>query len=987
MTKSLDKKLRALLAADLDPAPLAISALVERVRGALPPPEVDVLVAEPAAHAGARTDRASRADDGVRGLVQLLGALLGWVLVEQEGPAFYRGIERMRLAAKRARKRPDGRSWHDLDAILAAEREGLGHDAQVRWLAKSTRAFRLFLTLAAIAESTQAERTQERSFERVLASASPDEVDRAWRETRVRLVATAHPTKILRQRMLAHQRDVHLLVAELAAARDRFQQIELVERLLAKIETLWATQFARWKKPRVIDEVDHVLAFFDATILRAARGFFDRAALARSLVDRSEHPSCEPPPLEFGSWVGGDMDGNPFVDAGVFAEALERQRKHVLAFYRREIERAAPKLSLSTRRAAPTAAMLARLDELIRERASLGIDVAFDQTRRDQEPYRLFLALVAQRLERTERATANAVAIYGAAEELVSDLELVSAALDKARYTRVAEQEPRSIARLVRGFGFHLASLDLREDSEHIVEAGETVLRASGTEPETDRDALLVQLGREILAPTSVAPWRLELGDDELERAGLDETKAFFVRRLFGVLRVARDAHARIGPGCARHLVLTMASSVEQVLHALLLLKTEGLFVRRWDGGFDSAMDLVPLFETIADLERAPAVLDELFAQPAYRAQLEARGLSQLVMLGYSDSNKDGGYLTSNWHAHRAQRELSAVAERHGVRLRFFHGRGGSIGRGGGPAHRAVMALPTGTTRYGKDLTEQGEVLARHYTVESSAKQHLSDVLGAMFDKRLSPTPAPEPAWLASAAELSRRAQRSYASLVHDDPDFIAYFEHCTPREVELVKLGSRPERRREARTVSDLRAIPWVFRWLQSRQILPGWYGLGSALSGFVADHPEGEEAARAELSRMYVAWPFFRSVIENSEIALRQTDLFIARHYVRELAPDAEPALRVLGLIEAEHAVTRLELTRLTGHEPLTGPEDAALLRSIELKEPYLDPLNYIQVRLLADYRRARERGATPAELELFEQALVSSIEGVATGLGTTG
>lgn len=987
MTKSLDKKLRALLAADLDPAPLGLTALVDRVRSALPPPEVDLIAAEPPARGVDRAERSSRADDGVRGLVQLLGALLGWVLVEQEGPAFYRGIERMRLAAKRARRRPDGRSWHDLDAILAAEREGLGHDAQVRWLAKSTRAFRLFLTLAAIAESTEGGRGRERSFERVLAAASPEELDAAWRETRVRLVATAHPTKILRQRMLAHQRDVHLLVSELASVRDRFEQIELVERLLAKIETLWATQFARWQKPRVIDEVDHVLAFFDATILRASRAFFDRAALARSLVERAEHPSSTPPPLEFGSWVGGDMDGNPFVDAGVFAEALERQRRHVLAFYRREIERAAPRLSLSTRRATPNAPMLARLDELVAEKAALGFDVAFDRTRREQEPYRLFLTLVAQRLERTERAGSDEAAVYRAPERLVADLELVSAALDQARYARVADQEPRSLARVVRAFGFHLASLDLREDSQHIAQAGETVLRASGLEPEAERSALISQLGREILAPTSVAPWRLELADEDLERAGLDASKAFFVRRLFGVLRVAREAHGRIGPGCARHLVLTMASSVEQVLHALLLLKTEGLFVRRWDGGFDSAMDLVPLFETIADLERAPAILEELFSQPAYRAQLEARGLSQLVMLGYSDSNKDGGYLTSNWQAHRAQRELSAVAERHGVRLRFFHGRGGSIGRGGGPAHRAVMALPTGTTRYGKDITEQGEVLARHYTVESTAKQHLADVLGAMFDKRFSPTPAPEPAWLDAAAELSRRAQQRYAALVHDDPDFIAYFEQCTPREVELVKLGSRPERRREARTVSDLRAIPWVFRWLQSRQILPGWYGLGAALSGFVAQHAEGEATARAELARMYAGWPFFRSVIENCEIALRQTDLFIARHYVRELAGESEGAMRVFGLIEAEHAATRVELTRLTGHEPLTGPDDAELLRSIELKEPYLDPLNYIQVRLIADYRQARERGATAAELELFEQALVSSIEGVATGLGTTG
>jgi phosphoenolpyruvate carboxylase len=354
-------------------------------------------------------------------------------------------------------------------------------------------------------------------------------------------------------------------------------------------------------------------------------------------------------------------------------------------------------------------------------------------------------------------------------------------------------------------------------------------------------------------------------------------------------------------------------------------------------------------------------------------------------MVGYSDSNKDGGYLCSGWEVHRAQLKLLEVASRHGVSVRFFHGRGGSIGRGGGPAQRAIMSLPAHSTRTGQELTEQGEVLARHYGVSDAAEAHFDNVLGALWLHDLDPPSRVAAEWYDAMEELSRHSRHVYRRLVHEKPAFIDYFEQVTPKEVELVRIGSRPMRRRDARSVRDLRAIPWVFRWLQSRQLVPAWYGLGSALQHFMQEAPDTRQAL---LRTMYEEWQLFRSLIENSELGLQQVDLNVAQHYVDRLALSREEANPILRIIEDEYRLTVEQVERVTGESLLGRRENAAVARSIALKRPYLDPLNHLQVRLLADYRqRAPSPDVGPAELALYESAIVASIEGIATGLGTTG
>jgi phosphoenolpyruvate carboxylase len=434
-----------------------------------------------------------------------------------------------------------------------------------------------------------------------------------------------------------------------------------------------------------------------------------------------------------------------------------------------------------------------------------------------------------------------------------------------------------------------------------------------------------------------------------------------------------------------------MTSSAEDLLSALLLLKTEGLFYPVYHPGgqpeYRSHLDIVPLFETIPDLQNAVVVMREAFRNPAYRMHLACRGNRQMIMVGYSDSNKDGGYFSSNWRIYKAQQDLWTVAKEAGIELRFFHGRGGNLGRGGGPAQRAIRALPPGTVEFGQDLTEQGEALSRYYNVPETAQARCETLLGAIIQKNLEKPSALAlenlARWEDSAERLSGYARSKYNSLVHENPHFIEYFEQVTPKEVELVKIGSRPTHRRAVQSISDLRAIPWVFRWFQSRQIIPGWYGLGTALSRFIE-----EDSARNTtlLKEMYGHWHFMESILENSEIILRQTDLSIARYYCT-LATDKAHTEAIFADIEAEYNLTLRMIAEITGSPLLSAPEMQVLKHSIALKEPYLDPLNYIQVLLLSKYRKQMAEDPENRMNEAYHRVIVSSIEGIATGLGTSG
>lgn len=926
--------------------------------------------------------------------VRLIGALVGTVVATHAGEATYRAVEAMRRAAKQARRNEGAPDWERLQDAVEASLEGAPcREERLRVLTDTCNAFRLFLALVGIAEAVHA-RKHVKSLDDALvqiAASGVEEaaVDRTVGRAWIRLVATAHPTKILRQRVLAHQREVHGLLKELRLTeQDQRTQVELLERLTEKIEVLWATQFSRWEKPSVGDEVDHVLTYFDRTLFTAVQHFHDRLERVYEAETGRPLPAREQPRVCFGSWVGGDMDGNPFVSAEVYAQTLQKQFRRAVRYYASSLAGLAPRFSHAVYRAAPSEPFQQRLTALIDERRGHGEDVGPLEERREREPYRLFLKLISDRVGRSGdrdilgRDARQLATVYASPAEFDADLGLCVESLRAAGYESAVDLDLRPFRRQLAVFGFHLASLDLREDSEVVRDAARWVLLASGEDVPLVTEATVPLLEQAVLSRTTASPRALEARDSH----DVPETRADarLVQRIFEMLSVARVAQGTLGPACTNKLILSMAHSPADVLSALLVAKAQQLVYMDWKGKFHSQLDIVPLFETIDDLRRSTEVMEQLWSSEAYGAQLQARGGVQIIMVGYSDSNKDGGFLCSGWEVHRAQLKLSEVAERHGVELRFFHGRGGSIGRGGGPAQRAIMSLPPGSTRTGQELTEQGEVLARHYSVSDDAEVHFDNVVGALWLHDLLPATPVSPTWAEAIDELSTLSRDSYCELVHKDPGFIPYFEQVTPREVELVRIGSRPAKRREAKSVKDLRAIPWVFRWLQSRQLLPAWYGVGTALKGFLDRVPDSHASL---LKEMYEGWPLFRSLIENCELGLRQVDFNVAHHYVERLSQDREEAARILQRLEGEYAVTVEQVGIITGGALLAAEDAAAVARSIDLKRPYLDPLNHLQVRLLADYRERVEAGASPEELEPYEGAIVASVEGIATGLGTTG
>jgi phosphoenolpyruvate carboxylase len=948
----------------------------------------------------------AKASNALTDDVRLVGALLGLIIHEHEGADFYRFIERLRQAAKDAREQSGQIGVEKIHRVIQSELTGHDETAQRNLLHRAVAAFRLFLLLAGIAEEyhqsekfSGAQSPDRQGLSEAVQAArthgySPEAFETLIGKLSARLVITAHPTKILRQTILHHQKDIfYLLQAMHSPTLTPFQQQDLLEQLGEKIEVLWATQFSRWTKPEPQEEVSRVLSYLTRTLYatvpqvhrkleQALRYYYDES------VELPEHPL-----MSIGSWVGGDMDGNPYVTPEVFSDALSRQARAILALYADDMRETQDKMSQALHRVGITDALRESILHDLDEMRQAKEDTRNYADLLEREPYRLKMTLMAQKLEQTLKRNvlftsepkASVPFIYSSAKQLLAELDLLCDSLARKGYKRSVHVRLDRLRRTVRIFGFHFASIDLREETGHINLAAKALMEASGVPLSGDlmRDLTDEILSRKVL---DTRHW-----EESAANLPYSEQEQQFTRRMLGMLAVADKAHQFIGPDACRYLVLTMTSTPEDSLSALLLLKTQGLFYPVYTPGetarYESHMDIVPLFETIPDLQHAPQVMQVLFSNPAYRIQLACRGNRQMIMVGYSDSNKDGGYFSSNWNIYKAQQELWDIAQKAGVELRFFHGRGGNLGRGGGPAQRAIRALPHETVTYGQDLTEQGEVLSRYYNVPETGQARCESLLSAMIRKNMEiPSETLHrnlQAWEEVAERLSGYAREKYGSLVHENPHFIEYFEQVTPKEVELVKIGSRPSHRHAVRTVSDLRAIPWVFRWFQSRQILPGWYGLGTALERLVrekpAEHPD-------LLKAMYREWPFMESLLENSELILRQTDMSIARYYC-SLSTDPTVTDAIFEDIEAEYILTLRMIRDITGKPPLSKPEAQVLKQSIELKEPYLDPLNYIQVQLLSKYRQLEADEPDSPMLEPYHRVIVSSIEGIATGLGTSG
>jgi phosphoenolpyruvate carboxylase len=892
---------------------------------------------------------------------RLLGRLLGVVIREQVGEATLARIERIRQTAVRFRRTEAAegaaRAASSVKAELDAQLDGLPIEETLHVV----RAFSYFSHLLNIAEDTQQNREQRLAppdrpgsfagaLERACAAGADSAGLLAWFESaRVSPVLTAHPTEVQRQSILDCERAIARLIAEPATpARD--------EALHAEVLRLWLTAMLRLQKLAVADEIANALAYFRATFIPELPRLY--AGLERALQARFALPAEPwlPPFLCVGTWIGGDRDGNPNVSAQTLDTAVTQQARLILESYLADLHELGKELALSDRiRPAPA--------DIEAMAAASGDDSPY---RRD-EPYRRAVAGLYSRLAASARALTGLQAVpapvsvspaYADPAELAADLDRIADGLQRQGAGRLAAGRLRELRRKVGLFGFHLAPIDLRQNSdEHAAVADELFARARVREGyrALDEDARLALLEAELAGPRP-------LRSPHIEYSGL-------ARRELDIVAAAAKARAAVGAAAVSKYIISHCESASDLLEVGLLLREAGLLKPP-----RLELDIIPLFESIADLERGGAIMARAFASPVYREWLRGRGDEQEVMLGYSDSNKDGGYLSSSWTLYKATLDLMRVCRAHGVRLRLFHGRGGTVGRGGGPSYEAVLSQPPGSVGGALRLTEQGEVIASKYADASTGRRNLEILVAATLEASLALAPADAHAGHTEVMEgLSAYALEAYRGLVQM-PGFMAYFRGSTPlAEISALNIGSRPASRKGSERLEDLRAIPWVFSWSQSRVMLPGWYGVGTAVTRWLEGGGRLEE-----LRAMHRDWPFFRGMLSNLEMVLAKTDLGIAARYA-ELVPDAALRERVFSRIAVEWERTRAQVLAITGGADLLA-DNPALARSIRNRSPYLDALSHMQVELLRRYRAGDNQ-------ERMIRAIHLSINGVAAALRNSG
>lgn len=896
--------------------------------------------------------------------VRLLGRILGDVIRDQEGVEVFETVESIRKAALAFYKDGDEGARSTLEAITqslkpaAATRiiRAFGHFSHLANLAEDQHHIRR--TRAREKEGAAARNgTIAKSLERAVAAGlAQADIDNFFMSARCTPVLTAHPTEVRRRSFI----DRELEIARLLDLRDRinFTPEELDENresLRRAILTLWQTNIVRDTRLRVLDEVANGLAYYEQTLLTQIPTLYRVIAKQTQRATGDQTDRAFPPFLQMGSWIGGDRDGNPFVTADVLRQTLQLQSLTALRFFAAELDRLGAEFSLDDRLAAPSAAL---------ER--LAADGGDDSASRAHEPYRRAIKGMYARLAETlntfaGRTKETAAPRYMTAAALNEDLGTLERALYDQGSQVIAEGRLSSLRRAVDVFGFHLASVDLRQNAdvhERVVAelfsvAGQDYLRAD----EAARQALL---SRELTDPRPLSSPHLSYSDETTGE--------------LAIVREAAAARALYGPRAIEHYVISKASTPADVLEVAAMLKEAGL-LQPVLGTMD--VDIVPLFETIDDLRRCADVIGELFELPVYRSLLQSRGDIQEVMLGYSDSNKDGGYLTSTWELFKAEQELVKVAKRHGIRLRLFHGRGGSVGRGGGPSYDAILAQPPGAVGGAIRVTEQGEVIAAKYSNPYVALRNLETLVAATFEATLIPQEASAPtADYADAMEqLSSSAYAAYRGLVYETDGFETYFRESTViDEIGNLNIGSRPASRSGSKRIEDLRAIPWVFSWAQCRLMLPGWYGFGTAVEAFLEANPLGMDL----LTEMHDRWPFFKTTLANMDMVLAKSDLRIASRYA-SLVEDSTLRQSVFTRIADEWARTVAALLRITGQETLLGG-NPLLARSIRNRFPYIDPLNHLQVDLLGRLRSGNPEEGTLERIHL-------TINGIAAGLRNSG
>ena len=909
-------------------------------------------------------------DRPLREDTRLLGRILGDVLRQQTGEAGYARVEAIRQAAVRFR-----RGAGDEAVAARAELARLLDGLPVAQVLDVVRAFSYFSQLANLAEDVHQNRRrrmhalansppQRGSLEAALDALAgqgvgADAVARWCGEARLSPVLTAHPTEVQRKSILDAERGISALIAR--RDRTQFTPAERAadeRRLHRRILGLWQTAMLRLSRLQVADEIENGLAYYRYTFLGELPSLY--ADFAARLGDALPAGSLLPPFLRMGSWIGGDRDGNPFVTARTLVQAVRAQSSVAFAHYLDEVHRLGSELSLSTRLVRPTPALL--------DLARAANDA---NPHRQDEPYRQALIGVYARLAATAVAKSDATIArapqvarppYASPEEFDSDLATIAASLDTHGAAALAEERLLPLRYALAAFGFHLASLDLRQNADvHEAVVGELLERAGVVAGYADLDegARVATLVAELANPRPLrSPF---LGYSER------------VQDELAVVDAAAAVHAAYGAAAVPNYVISKCQSVSDLLEVAVLLKCGGLC-----RGGRSALDIVPLFETIDDLERAGRIMREAFALPAWRALVGGRGDRQEVMLGYSDSNKDGGYLASHWALYRAERDLVAAFREARVTLALFHGRGGTVGRGGGPSYDAILAQPKGSADAGLRLTEQGEIIASKYSDPELGRRNLETFVAAALEAALSDAEQlgdRAERYYRALDELSAHALTAYRDLVYGTRGFVEYFRASTPiNEIAELNIGSRPASRTASTRIEDLRAIPWVFSWSQCRLMLPGWYGVGSAIEAWRRER----EDAMALLREMHRRWPFFASVLSNMGMVLAKSDLAVASRYAN-LVPDAAVRDAIFGRIADEHDRTLAALAEITGEShPLA--DNPTLARSLRDRVPYLDPLNHLQIELLTRFRGGQTDDRTRRAIHL-------TINGLAAGLRNSG
>lgn len=886
--------------------------------------------------------------------IRLLGRIVGDVVRDQAGEATFHLVEAVRRTAVEAR-RAGSDPLADLIALLGA--------ADIDQALHLIRAFGWLSLLVNTVEDVHLERRRLEHAEgdngprpggiaaAVAALSERADLPEIVSDLRVTPVLTAHPTEVRRQSVLEVIERIADLLGEHDRVRDRPRARSLIEESLRlEVLVLWQTAVLRLSKLRVVDEIREALRYYPSTLFRTVG---ELGAEMERLVPGSDATRL----VTMGSWIGGDRDGNPFVTADVLRTAVAEQVRTALAHHLDGLAVLARRLSMSARLVAVDAAVVALAE-------ASGDDSPF----RADEPYRRALRGMHARLHALAERVLGALGAtvpgptpivgglaYGAIDECVADLVTIERSLAAHGASAIASGLVEPVRRAMATFGMHLCGLDLRQNA--------------GVHERTVA---------ELLAAAGLCPDYAERSEEErcaLLTAALDDPRPLRIHRHgysaetvgeLAVLDTAAEVHQIVGPDAIPHIVISAAGSVSDVLEVMVLAT---------DAGLAGAVDIVPLFETIADLERAPEVLDRLLSLERYRHWLGTRAMTQEIMIGYSDSNKDGGYLRSRWSLQRTQGALVEIAARHSVRIRFFHGRGGTVGRGGGPAHEAILAQPAGSVQGAIRITEQGEMVAAKYSRPVTAHRNLDTLVAAtLAASTAAHSSGPGPDDVDLLETMADAAMRRYRSVVFDDQDFVGVFRSMTPvAEIARLNVGSRPASRTASDRIEDLRAIPWVFAWSQCRVSLPAWFGLGTALA------TAAEAGRTGDLVRLHRDDVFWRTVLSNAAMVLAKVDLGIAGLYAERLVPDRVAGERVMAAIVTEHRLTSAHLAEVTGTDDLLA-DNPVLARSIRNRFAYLDPLHVLQVELLGRYRSGDEG-------EMVQRGIHLTLNAIATGLRNSG